>query len=63
MTIDIPYKHFKFRDKNYGEVAFIQEGEWTGWIFTRHPDRHWVSLRLANADDLKKIERTMAVMN
>lgn len=63
MTSEIKQRHFTFQDKNQGEIAFIQEGDWTGWLFRRHADGHWVSLRLANAEDLHKIERTMAVMN
>ena len=56
-------KHFKFQDKKQGEIAFIQAGDWTGWLFKRHPDGQWVSMRLATKEDMEKVSRTMALLN
>ncbi len=37
-----------------------ENGGWGGWLFYKHPDGQWVSLRKATDDDLGRINAAVA---
>ena len=36
-------------------MRLMYDGPYAGWIFFRHPDGQWVSLRKATDDDMDRI--------
>lgn len=44
-----------FYDRYRGEMMYVTEGEWKGWLLYKHPDGQWVSLRKATEDDMKAL--------
>lgn len=51
---------FVFQDRHLGECLFLQRGQYTGWIAKKHPDGFWVTIRMANEQDLNTISLRMA---
>ena len=45
------YPNLIFYDKNYGELKLEKWGDKL-WLFYKHPDGQWVSLRIATEADL-----------
>lgn len=54
-------KGIKFYDKGSSrEMMFVYEGEWADWIFYKHPDGQWVSLRKATDEDQLAIDNAVS---
>lgn len=45
-------KGYVFNDRNLGPLLYVKEGEFKGWLCSRHPDGKWVTIRKATPEDL-----------
>ena len=41
------------------QMILADEGEWSGWLFYKHPDGQWVSLRKATDADIAAITKQL----
>lgn len=58
-------KGTRFFDNDSGrEMLLVAEDEqqegWRGWLFYKHPDGQWVSLRKATDNDIMAINQAMS---
>lgn len=50
-----------FDARSNRHLLLVQEGEWKGWLFYRHSDLTWVSVRPATEEDLHAIGKALAL--
>lgn len=52
-------KGIKFFDVNSNKEMLLceEKGGWNQWLFYKHPDGQWVSIRKATELDLEKLKR------
>lgn len=63
MTTHFQPEGFQFLDKSMRELLFVQRGPYTGWLYYKHPDGQWVTLRLATKQDLETIQARISIAN
>jgi len=52
----------QFGCRSHGELMLKKWGEdGEMWVFRKHPDGQWVSMRKATDDDMRKVEKLFSI--
>lgn len=57
-----PQPSLEFFDDNSGRqmlYVYLDAPQWSGWLFFKHPDGHWVSMRKATEQDVAAINKAV----